>query len=166
MASVISFRPDLRTDSVAQRTLRIFGSEPVNNLQAPKPAVMAFLTANGSVNNELLNKAHRAAHEYGGEFFAVLVDPRRSRFVKAQVRTLVDEAVLASYLGAKIIWLESSDVVGELLRRARESNVGRIFVARSRPAPFFRPLGRSVYSDLLNRGDGIRIDVVGFERGN
>jgi len=166
MASLISFRSQLRTDFVAQPGLSIVGGEAVNNLQAPRTAAMAFLTAADAGNCELLNKAHRAALENGGEFYAVLIDPRRARFAKSQVRTLVDDAILASYLGAKIIWLESSDVVSELLKLARESNVGRIFVARNHPAHFFRSPGRTVYSELLSRGDGIRIDVVGFERGN
>jgi K+-sensing histidine kinase KdpD len=62
--------------------------------------------------------------------------------------------------------LESSDVVGELLQLARQSNVGRIFITRSRPAPFSRLFGRSVYSNLLVRGKGFSIDVVGFKRGS
>jgi hypothetical protein len=57
-------------------------------------------------------------------------------------------------------------VVGEMLELARQSLVGRIFVARNHPARFFWPLGRTVYSDLLSRSEGVRIDVVGLERGN
>ncbi len=57
-------------------------------------------------------------------------------------------------------------MVGELLQLAGQSNVGRIFITRNRPARFSQLLGRSVYSDLLVRGKGFRIDVVGFERRN
>ena len=95
----------------------------------------------------------------------VLLDPRRARFATAQVRKLVDDAILASYLGAKIVWLDSSDVVGAMLQFARQSQVGRIFVNRNRPARSL-DFRRTVYSDLLIRGEGFRIDVVGFERGN
>jgi len=174
MGSVISFRSHLRADSIAQPNLRMVGLEAVNNRQvplqipaeSPKTAVMACLSAEGAGNTDLLHKAHSAALENGGEFYAVLLDPRRARFATAQVRKLVDDAILASYLGAKIIWLESSDVVGEMLQLARQSRVGRIFVARNHPARFFWPFGRTVYSDLLSRGEDVRIDVVGFERGN
>jgi K+-sensing histidine kinase KdpD len=174
MGSVVSFNSYLRADSIAQPSLKLRGSEAVNSspvaLQVPaqssKTAVMACLTPTDCGNSELLRKAHRAALENGGEFYAVLSGSRRSRFAKAQVRTLLDDAILASYLGAKIVWLESSDVVGDLLQLARQSQVGRIFVTRNQPARFFRPFGSTVYCDLLRRSEGIRIDVVGFERGN
>jgi K+-sensing histidine kinase KdpD len=125
---------------------------------------MACLTVCGHGNGDLLRKAQSAARESDGEFYAVMVDPARTRFGKAQVRTLIDDAILATYCGAKIVWLESSDVVGELLQLARRSHVGRIFVSRNRPTAFSRLFGRAVYSDLLSRGKGFRIDVVGFER--
>ena len=89
-----------------------------------------------------------------------------ARFEKVQVRRLVDDAVLGSDLGAKIVWLDSSDVVGELLQFARQSDIGRIFVARNRPTLFSQLFGRAVYSELLSRAEGFRMDVVGFERGN
>lgn len=127
---------------------------------------MACLTAGGVGSSDLLRKASAAARERDGEFYAVLVDPPRIRFGKAQYRTLIEDAILASYLGARVVWLESSDVVGELLQFARQSRIGRIFVARSRSAPFSRLLGRTVCADLLSRAKGFRVDVVGFERGN
>jgi len=127
---------------------------------------MACLTDSSSSNSELLRKAAAAARENDVEFYAVLADPPRNRFGNARVRTLIDDAILASYLGARIIWLESSDVVGELLQFARQSGIGRIFVARKRPSPISRLFGRTVCSELLSRARGFRIDVVGFERGN
>lgn len=127
---------------------------------------MACLSAHGFSNGELLCKASAAAREHDGQFYAVFVDSLRTRFGNADVQALVEDAILASYLGAKIVWLESSDVVGELLRFASQSRVGRVFVTRNRPALFPRLFGRTVYSDLLNRANGLRIDVVGFERGN
>ncbi|MGD0671845.1 MAG: hypothetical protein ABSB13_07185 [Candidatus Binatus sp.] len=174
MSGIIPSRSRLRADSIAQPNLRLVASEQGNRVQAavrapdepPKTAVMACLTARDSGNSELLRKAQVAAREHGGEFYAAFVDSAHTRFGKAQVRALVEEAILASYFGAKIVWLESSDMVGALLQFARQSHVGRIFVTRNRPAPFSRPFGRTVYSDLLIRGGGFRIDVVGFERGN
>jgi len=133
---------------------------------------MACLTArsssNGSSGNrELLHKSAAAARECGGEFYAVISDSTRTRLGSAQVRTLIDDAVLAGSLGAKILWLDCSDVVGGLLRLAHQFRIGRIFVLRNRPAPSLsRLFGRPVYSDLLSRAEGLRIDVVGFERGN
>ena len=95
-----------------------------------------------------------------------MVDSHRTRFDKEQVRGLVDDAVLGNELGAKIVWLDSSDVVGELVQVARQFCIGRIFVTRERPTLCSRVFGRAVYSDLLSRAQGFRVDVVGFERGN
>ena len=127
---------------------------------------MVCLTTRSTGNSELVRKASAAARENDGEFYAILADLPRKGFGKARVRTLIDDAILASYLGAKIIWLESSDLVGELLQFARKSGIGRIFVARNRPTHFPNLFGRTVCSELLSRARGFRIDVVGFEHVN
>ena len=83
-----------------------------------------------------------------------------------ELRSLVDDAVLASRLGAKILWLESPDAVGGLLQLANQFHIGRVFVPRQRPTPLSWLFGSAVYSGLLSRAKGIRIDVVGLGRGN
>jgi K+-sensing histidine kinase KdpD len=127
---------------------------------------MACLVAGNSGNAELLRKASEAACKHNGELYAVVVDSHRSRFDKEQVHGLVDDAILSSDLGAKIVWLDSPDVVGELLKFAQQFRIGRIFVTRSRPTFFSRLSGRALYPNLLSRAEGLRVDVVGFERGN
>ena len=163
MAAIIPSRSRSRSDSIAKPNLRLVTNDPSHRA---KTAVMACLTARSSGNSELVRKASAAAREDDGEFYAVLADSPRTRFRNARARTLIDDAILASYLGAKIIWLESSDVVGELLRFAQQSDIGRIFVARNRSAPLARLFGPAVCSELLSRARGFRIDVVGFESGN
>jgi K+-sensing histidine kinase KdpD len=159
----------LRVNSTGQPNLRLISSDGLNDLdvtrasaQSAKTAVIACLTGCSLDNSNLLHKASVAARERDGKFYAVVIDSPQSRFGMAQVRTLIDDAILASHLGAKIVWLESSDRVGDLLRLARQLRIGRIFVHRSRPAWFFRVFGRTTYSDLLSRAQGISIDVVGF----
>ena len=175
MSGIIPLRKSgLQDSSMAQPNLRLVRSDCRSHIQAivrtpdesPKTAVMVCLTARSSGNSELLRKAYGGARQHGGEFYAVIVDSPHTRFGKAQVRALIDDAILASFFGAKIVRLESSDLVGALLRFARRCNVGRIFVTRDRPIPLSRLFGRTVYSDLLSRGEGFRIDVVGFERRN
>jgi K+-sensing histidine kinase KdpD len=119
------------------------------------------MTPRSSCNAELLRKAQLAARESGGAFYAVLLDSPRTRFGKVQADAL-DDVILASYFGAKIVWLKSSDAVGELIQFAKKTQAGRIFVARNQPHLLLRAFGRSVYSELLNRAKGLRIDVVGF----
>ena len=162
MASIRSFQSRLRADSFARPNLRLVDRTPD---QSPKTAVMACLSAR-SGNSELLRKAHAAAQEHSGELYAVFVDLPRTRVRMEQLRTLIDDAILANSLGAKIIWLESSNVAGELIELARQFHVGRILISRSQPAPLFRPFKRTVYSDLLRTTGDVRIDVVGFERAN
>jgi K+-sensing histidine kinase KdpD len=172
MASIIPSKSPLRADSFSQPNLRLVENEHGERLaiartpeQLPRTAVMACLSAHGSSNGELLRKASAAAREHDGQFYAIFVDSARIRFRKAKLRALIDDAILASYLGARIVWLESSDMVGALLQFASQSGIGRVFVTRNQPAQFPRLLGRTVYSDLLSRANGLRIDVVGFERG-
>ena len=162
-----------RAASIRQPNLRLVPRAPIIDPsiyrlpeQSTRTAVMACLVAGNSGNTELLRKAAEAAREHNGELYAVLVDSHRTRFDKVQVRRLVDDAALSSDLGAKIVWLDSSDVVGELLQVARQFRIGRIFVTRNRPTLSSRLFGRAVYSDLLSRAEGFRVDVVGFERGN
>lgn len=126
---------------------------------------MACLSARGSSNGELLRRASAVAREHDGQFYAVFVDSPRTRFGNAEVKALIEDVILASYLGARIVWLESSDMVGALLQFASQSRVGRVFVTRNRPSQFPLLFRRAVYPDLLSRANGLRIDVVGFERG-
>lgn len=165
--------PSSRAVSIHQPNLRLVPRNAISqpsiypsSEQSTRTAVIACLVAGNSGNAELLRKASAAAREHNGELYAVLDDSHRTLFDKPQVRSLIDDAVFGKDLGAKIVWLDSSDVVGELLKFARQFRVGRIFVTRDRPPLFSRLLGRAVYSDLLSRAEGFRVDVVGFERGN
>ena len=174
MAAIVPFKSRPQPESIVQPNPRLVAVKRANSFDAiaqvtqesPSTAVIACLSAGSSSNDEVLRKAHAAAREHGGAFYAAFLDSPHARRGKAERRTLIDDAVLAGYLGAKIVWLESSDVVGKLIRFAGQSHVGRIFVARNRPERFSWPFARNVYSDLLIRGAGFRIDVVGFERGN
>jgi K+-sensing histidine kinase KdpD len=162
MASVLSLPSSQRSprritsDRVDRRALA--ARTPA---ESPKTSVIACLNPRSSCNADLLRKAQLAARENGGEFYAALLESPRSRFGKVPASAF-DDAILASYFGAKIVWLKSPDAVGELLQFARKADAGRIFVFRSQPHPFLRRFCRSVYSDLLSRGEGFRIDVVGF----
>jgi K+-sensing histidine kinase KdpD len=169
MALVVPSRLRVPANAIGQPNLRLVARNRfriAESAESPKTAVTACLTARSGGNGELLRKASAAAREHDGEFYAVLAAPRRARFGKAQVRALIEDAIVASYLGAKIVWLDSSDMVGGLIEFARQARIGRIFVAPTRPAPFARIFGRTVYSELARRAEGFRVDVVGLGRGN
>src|SRR5208283_5612456 len=156
MSVITASSSPTRVIPIRQPNLRLVPRDSTSRSseQSARTAVIACLVAGNSRNTELLRKASAAAREHNGELYAVVVDSHRTRFDKEQVRGLIDDAILGSDLGAKIVWLDSSDVVGELLRFARQFRVGRIFVTRNRPALFSRLLGRTVYSDLLRRAGG------------
>ena len=171
MSAIISSSSPSRADAIRRPSLRLVSRTPAleeavtrASQESAKTAVIACLTTRSSSNNELLLKASTAALERDGEFYAVVLDSPRTRFKRGQVRTLIDAAIFAASLGAKIIWLDSTDMLLELLQFARESRVGRIFVARNRPSLFARLFGHAAYSDLLRHAEGLRIDIVGFER--
>jgi K+-sensing histidine kinase KdpD len=172
MAGIFPFKSSSQPASISQPSLRLIaggrGNQADAIVRAParftNTAVLACLTAANAGNGELLLKAHAAAREHRDRFYAAFVDSPRSRLGNAERRTLIEDAVLAGYLGAKIVWLDSSDMVGELIQVARQSGVGRIFIARARPRRFARLFRRNVYSGLLRRGAGFKIDVVGVGR--
>ena len=153
MAGIITSRSRLCAGTTGHRNLRLVASDCGSPLaiagtseQSPKTAVMACLTARSSRSNELLRRASAAAREDNGEFYALMVNSR-TRFGKVELRSLVNDAVFASHLGAKMLWLDSPDVVGSLLRLAHQLRVGRIFVVRNRPSP----LSSAVWADSLFR---------------
>src|ERR1700683_147574 len=136
MASVISLRrshadpvrPELRL--VENRTNRL--EAPIGTPgQSSKSAVIACLTAGSSSNGDLLRKARRAARENNGELYAVLVDSPRTSFGRVQAGTLLDDVILASYLGAKIVWLKSSDVISELTGSGGHCGAARSLLVRN-----------------------------------
>ncbi len=126
--------------------------------------VIAYLAASESGNEAVLRKAQLAARELGGRFFAVHVGSIRERLCKPQVRALANDIVLAGELGAKFAWLESSDPAGELIAFAHRARVARILVPRADPAHSLSLFRYSISHELLTRGEGLRVDVVGFER--
>src|ERR1700735_811174 len=167
MSAITSSSSHSPAVSIRQPNLRLVPRDAISHPsiyrsseQSPRTAVMACLVVGNSGNAELLRKASAAAREHNGELYAVVVDSHRSRFDKVEVRGLIDDAILGSELGAKIVWLDSSDVVGELLQVARQGRIGTIFVTRDRPSLFPRLLGRAVYSDLLSRAEGFRVNVI------
>jgi len=173
MSAITSSSSPTRAVPIRQPNLRLVPRDSIidpsiyrSSEKSTRNAVMACLVAGNSGNAELLRKASEAACEHNGQLYAVVIDSHRTRFDKVQVRSLIDDAILGSELGAEIVWLDSSDVVGELLKFARQFRIGRIFVTRNRPTLCSRLFSRAVYSDLLSRAEGLRVDVVGFERGN
>lgn len=163
MGAILRNTTALDTAASPRPNLRLVHSERGPLLAAAKSndhAVVAYLAPGKHGNETLLRKAMNAANELDGEFYAVYVNTPRIVGGLRNPRILIDDLVLAGVLGAKIVWLESRDPASALLGFARKSGVERIFVARSEPSIF----QHSIYRQLLDRGDGFQIDVVGFER--
>lgn len=149
MSGIISSRPHSRAESIGQPNLRLVTSDRSHQAiarpseQSPKTAVMACLTARSSGNSELLRKASAAARGRDGEFYAVLVDSPRTRFSHARVGTLIDDAILASYLGA--------NRMARILRRGRRAAAVRAAISY-RPHLRCEKPARSVLSTIWAHG--------------
>src|SRR5208283_5670661 len=114
MSVITASSSPTRVIPIRQPNLRLVPRDSTSRSseQSARTAVIACLVAGSSGNAELLRKASEAAREHNGELYAVVVDSHRTRFDKAQVHGLVDDAILGNELGAKIVWLDSSDEIG------------------------------------------------------
>lgn len=139
-------------------------SPPIGHvaLEPQKTAGMACLLAGAYGTDLLLETAMLAARELGGDLYVACVCSPSTLFSKATTILMNRELIHAGSLGAKTVWLESRDVAGAFLDFARQAGVSRIFVSRTPPRPFYRAFLSSPYCDLLRRGEGFRIEVVGF----
>ena len=123
--------------------------------------VIACLSSNRFENEHLLREARDAANESNGQLYAVYLSRRWLGVGGGRFCPAVGRVGLEILLNAKVANLQCRDIVGAVLDFARRTKASRIFVYRSRPS-FIDRFRRSLYSDLLYRADGLRVDVVGF----
>jgi two-component system, OmpR family, sensor histidine kinase KdpD len=135
-----------------------------------QPAVterlIVCLSTNAVGSAELLRKAARAADRLNAEWYAVHVEtPAESiaRIKASDFRALLDNINLAADLGAEVVWLKSPDVVKALLDFAREKNITRIVIGRTRPTFWNRIVGHSVTRRLLAEAEDFDIEVLHHE---
>jgi two-component system, OmpR family, sensor histidine kinase KdpD len=104
---------------------------------------------------QLVRKAYRMAQNTNAEWYVVHITPPVLRNLTEQERGYLAEAFrLAEEFGARSVELTDPDVVGGLLRFARENNISQIIIGRPRKSLFRGALqGSPVYRLIRNQSE-------------
>jgi two-component system sensor histidine kinase KdpD len=132
---------------------------------APAPEqVVVCLASKGPDALALLRYGSRLAGRFDRSWYALYVQTpaeEPTRIEAATQRHLGSVLALAHQLGATVFTYRDPDVVGAILRFAREYRAGHLVVGRGEPRPWWRRLGRrSVVERLIARARGFTVVVV------
>lgn len=127
--------------------------------------VMVCLSSKGPAADALLRYGSRLAGRLDRNWFAVYVQTPEEAPEKvdaATQRRIADTLELAQKLGATVFNYRGDEVVGTILRFAREYGVGHVVVGRpGRRQPLRRLLGRpGPVHELLEKAEGLTVVVV------
>jgi two-component system sensor histidine kinase KdpD len=127
--------------------------------------VMVCLSSKGPAAAALLRFASRLAGRLDRNWYAVYVQTPHEepeRLDATTQRQIADTLELAQQLGAAVFTYRGDEVVGTILRFAREYGVGHVVVGRpGRRRWWDRLLGRrSPAHELLDRAEGLSVVVV------
>jgi two-component system, OmpR family, sensor histidine kinase KdpD len=131
--------------------------------------IMVCLSSRGPNSERLLRFASRLAGKLNRDWYAVYVQTPGEEATVIDARTqrfLSDALTLAKQLGGLVFTYKGEDIVGTILRFAREYRVGHIIVGKSGPRPFWKRFGRNraVLERLVREARGFNIIVVDAER--
>ncbi|HEX9668915.1 MAG TPA: PTS sugar transporter subunit IIA, partial [Thermoanaerobaculia bacterium] len=127
--------------------------------------VMVCLSSKGPAADSLLRYGSRLAGRLERNWFAVYVQTPGEAPEKLDATTqrqIADTLELAQKLGASVFTYRGDEVVGTILRFAREYGVGHVVVGRPGPRkPLRRLLGRpGAVHELLEKAAGLTVVVV------
>jgi two-component system sensor histidine kinase KdpD len=127
--------------------------------------VMVCLSSRGPASAALLRYGSRLAGRLNRNWYAVYVqtpDEEPERLDATTQRQIADTLELAQQLGATVFTYSGDEIVGTILRFAREYGVGHVVVGRpGRRRPLDRLRGRrSPVHELVDRAAGLSVVVV------
>ena len=136
---------------------------------AASDQIMVCLSSHGPNSERLLRFTSRLAGKFNRNWYAVYVQTpaEEATVIDAQTqRFLSDSLTLAKQLGGMVFTYKGEDIVGTILRFAREYRVGHIVVGKSGPKPRWKKLGRnkSVIEHLIRDSHGFNVIVVDTDR--
>ena len=139
---------------------------PSEREDAVPDQIMVCLSSSGASNAHLLRDTSRLAGQLNRKWYAVYVQTAAEEptaMDAAAQRSLTEVLALANQLGAMAFTFRGQDVVGTILRFAKEYRVGRIVVGRSRALPKWkRILGeQTLVERLIENSLGLSVTVVG-----
>jgi len=133
---------------------RSLAAEPVG------AKIMVSMSSNPETTRMLLRRGSAIAGRLNTNWFAVYVRTKKEspqRISARDHRLLSENVTLAMELGAKVVWLSSEDIAGELLRFAREHGVTLAIFGKSRISKALRPFKKSPIAVFAKLGTGIDV---------
>jgi two-component system sensor histidine kinase KdpD len=133
---------------------RSIAAEPVG------AKVMVAMSSNPETTRLLLRRASSIAGRLNTNWFAVYVRTKKEspqRMSARDHRLLSENVTLAMELGAKVVWLSSEDIAGELLRFAREQGVTLAIFGKSRLSSVRRLFRKSPIEVFAKLGTGVDV---------
>jgi two-component system sensor histidine kinase KdpD len=125
--------------------------------------VMVAMSSNPETTRLLLRRASAIAGRLNTNWFAVYVRTKREspeRISARDHRLLSENVTLAMELGAKVVWLASENIAGELLRFAREQGVTLAIFGKSRLSKARRLVQKSPIEVFAKLGTGVDVYEV------
>ncbi len=125
--------------------------------------VLVAMSSNADTTRLLLRRASSIAGRMNTNWFAVYVRTKKEspqRMSAREHRQLSENVTLAMELGARVVWLSSEDIAGELLRFAREQGVTLAIFGKSRRSALRRRLQGSPIDRFTATGSGIDVYEV------
>jgi len=124
---------------------------------------MVAMSSNSETTRLLLHRASSIAGRLNTNWFAVYVRTKKEspqRIAARDHRLLSENVTLAMELGAKVVWLASENIAGELLRFAREHGVTLAIFGKSRLSRIRRLLRKSPIEIFAKLGTGVDVYEV------
>ena len=125
--------------------------------------VMVAMSSNPETTRLLLRRASAIAGRLNTNWFAVYVRTKKEspeRISARDHRLLSENVTLAMELGAKVVWLASEDIAGELLRFAHEQGVTLAIFGKSRLSKARRLVQKSPIEVFAKLGTGVDVYEV------
>jgi two-component system sensor histidine kinase KdpD len=124
---------------------------------------MVSMSSNPETTRLLLRRGSAIAGRLNTNWFAVYVRTKKEspqRISARDHRLLSENVTLAMELGAKVVWLSSEDIAGELLRFAREHGVTLAIFGKTRIPRVRRMFRRSPIAAFTRPGTGVDVYEV------
>src|SRR6266542_4282156 len=132
----------------------------------PEPVgakVMVAMSSNPETTRLLLRRGSAIAGRLTTNWYAVYVRTKKEspeRISARDHRLLSENVTLAMELGAKVVWLASENIAGELLRFAREQGVTLAIFGKSRLSKARRLVQKSPIEVFAKLGTGVDVYEV------
>jgi two-component system, OmpR family, sensor histidine kinase KdpD len=136
------------------------------SIPGPWPAGERLLVciSPGAISERLIHTARRLADELKAEWYALYVETPRQAGMSAVQRDRVDHMLrLAEDLGAKSISLPGQSVAETVTAYARDHNVTKIIIGKSRRPRWYELLRDSVADQLIRQSGPIDVYFVNSE---